>query len=213
MKRHIYILTLGLTLGFLVCQSSVDKQMNTENRTVSVDSLIKPGSQSLPASVKDLREECARGQAEPIIKESVFSNTKFVLQPDSLTAIETVIFDNGDNLTIRNWGCEYYILTFRFETSRFQNDTTNIPYWYKKSVLLVSELNKGLDAPIDIKKGIDKLINHIDSDMVNNYANLEFGQEVDFGGEDIRDFVTVEKVEKLTDKTFALTISFATGPL
>ncbi|MCX6181869.1 MAG: hypothetical protein NT150_08075 [Bacteroidetes bacterium] len=135
------------------------------------------------------------------------------MNSDSLTATETIDFDNGDKLIIKNLGCEYYILTFRFETSRFQDDTNNIQYWYKKTVLLVSELYKGLDAPIDIKKGVDKLITHIDEDMLNNYANLKFGQEIDYGGDEIRDFLTIDKVEKLTDKKFAITISFSTGAL
>ena len=214
MKRLRNILIFGLTLGLFACNSSADRQeKSVVQKSFTVDSNKKTELQTETTSVKDLRDDCVRGQAEPIIKKTVFSNTKFILQPNSLTAIETVIFDNGDKLTIKNWGCEYYTLTFRFETSRFQDDTSNIQYWYKKTVLLVSELYKGLDAPIDIKKGVDNLINHIDLDMLNNYANLKFGQEIDFGGDEIRDFVTLEKVERLADKKFAITISFSTGPL
>ena len=209
MKRHINILIFGLTFELFACNSSAGIQEKIRETTSLVDTV----KQTEIAAVKDLRDDCVRGQAEPIIKKTVFTKTKFILQSDSLTAIETVEFDNGDKLIINNWGCEYYTLTFRFETSRFQDNTTNIPYWFKKSVLLVSELYKGLDAPIDIKKGIDKLVNHIDIDMLKNYANLKFGQEIDFGGEEIRDFVTLENVEKLTAKKFAITISFTTGPL
>jgi hypothetical protein len=213
MKRHSDILIIGLTIGLFACNSSADRQEANAEKTIAVESDIRRDTQTEITSVKDIRDDCVRGQAEPIIKKSVFPKAKFILQSDSLTAIETLDFDNGDKLIIKNWGCEYYTLTFRFETSRFKDDTSNIPYWYKKSVLLVSELNKGIDAPIDIKKGIGKLINHIDLDMLNNYANLKLGQEIDFGGDEIRDFVTVEQIEKLTDKKFAITISFATGPL
>jgi hypothetical protein len=214
MKRHSNILIFGLTLVLFACNSSADRQeKSVVQKSLTVDSIKKTELQTEINSVKDFRDDCIRGQAEPIIKKTVFPNTKFILQQDSLTAIETVIFDNGDKLTIRNWGCEYYMLTFRFETSRFEDDTSNIQYWYKKTVLLVSELYKGLDAPIDIKKGINNLINHIDLDMLNNYENLKFGQEIDFGGDEIRDFVTLEKVERLNDKKYAITISFSTGPL
>lgn len=215
MKRLSNILIFGLTIGLFACNSSADRQeKNIDEKSATVDSVtLTNNKMAETTTVQDLRDNCVRGQAEPIIKKNYYPNTTFVLQADSLTAIETVTFDNGDKLTIKNWGCEYYMLTFRFETSRFQDDTSNIQYWYKKTVLLVSEIYKGLDAPIDIKKGIDKLINHIDLDMLNNYANLKFGKEIDFGGDEIRDFVTVEKVEKLTDKAFAITVSFATGPL
>lgn len=209
MKRHIYILIFSLTLEVIACNSSVPKQAKNENKSVSVDSIKKTEPQNETASVKDLRDDCVRGQAEPIIKKTVFSNTKFILQPDSLTAIEKVTFDNGDKLTIRNWGCEYYVLTFRFETSRFQADTTAMKYWYVTAYKVMTEMKQGIDAPIDIEKGLIALNEHISK----NVFDLKLQTEIDFGGDEIRDFVTLEQIEKLTDKKYALTISFATGPL
>lgn len=156
---------------------------------------------------------CIRGKAAPIIKKSVSMKTTFQLQPDSLTAIETVYFINGDKLIIRNWGCEYYILTFRFETARFQSNPKDLQFWFKRAVLLVSELDKSLDAPIDVMMGINKLKKYIDGDQPNNYQNLKLGRQIDFGGNEIRNFVTIDKIEKLTDKKFAVEISLATGPL
>jgi hypothetical protein len=158
-------------------------------------------------------EKCARGKAEPIINKTVYPKTTFVLQPDSLSGIETVTFDNGDKLTIKNWGCEYYVLTFRFETSRFQRDTTDLKFWFKTATGLVTEIFNGVDSPIDIKKGITQLANHIDSDQPTNFRNLKLGDEIDFGGNEIREFVSVDRIEKLTDKKYVVEISFATGPL
>jgi len=209
MKRHIYILIFGLTLGLIACNSSADKQAKYENKSVSVDSIKKTETQNETASVKDLREDCVRGQAEPIIKKTVFPNTKFILQPDSLTAIETVNFDNGDKLTIRNWGCEYYVLTFRFETSRFQADTKAMKYWYVTTYRILKEMQKGIDAPVEIEKGLQALNSHISK----NVFDLKLQTEIDFAGDEIREFITVEQIEKLTDNKFAITVSFTTGPL
>ena len=209
MKRHVNILIIGLTLGLFACNSSADRQKTSVEKTVAVENIIPTDTQTIIASVKDLRDDCVRGQAEPIIKKSVFPKTKFILQPDSITAIETIDFDNGDKLIIKNWGCEYYVLTFRFETSRFKADTTAMKYWYVTAYKIMTEMKKGVDAPIDIEKGLQALNGYISK----NGFDLKLQTEINFGGDEIRDFVTVEQIEKLTDKKFALTISFTTGPL
>ena len=77
----------------------------------------------------------------------------------------------------------------------------------------MTEILDGVDAPIDIKKGITQLTNRIDSDQSTNFKNLKLRDEIDFGGNEIRDFVLVDRIEKLTDKKYAVEISFATGPL
>ncbi len=209
MERHIYILIFGLTLGLFACNSSADRQENNRVKSVSVDSVKHTDIQSETTSEKDLRDDCMRGQAEPIIEKTVFPNTKFILQPDSLTAIETVNFDNGDKVTITNWGCEYYVLTFRFETSRFHADTTAMKYWYVTAYRMLKEIKHGIDAPVDIEKGLEALNNHISK----NVFDLKLQTEIDFAGDVIREIITVEQIEKLTDKRFAITLSFTTGPL
>ncbi len=193
-------LILVLTIGLFACNSATDRQKKTSE---------KPLADSVALTEKQIvLTDCARGAAEPIIKKTVYPQTTFVLQPDSLTGIETVTFDNGDNLTIKNWGCEYYVLTFRFETSRFQQDTTNLDFWFKSAASLTSEVFDGLEAPIDLQKGIDKLVAHVDNNEI-----LKLRDEIDFGAGDIRSFVSVDRVEKVTDKKYAVEISFATGPL
>jgi hypothetical protein len=209
MKRHIYILIFGLSIELIACNPSVDKQSKNVNNSVSIDRIKKIEPKNETATLKDLRNDCVRGQAEPIIKKTVFPNTKFILQPDSLTAIETVTFDNGDKLTIRNWGCEYYVLTFRFETSRFQADTTAMKYWYVTTYRILKEMKQGIDAPVDIEKGLQALNNHISK----NVFDLKLQTEIDFAGDIIREFITVEQIEKLTDNKFAITVSFRIGPL
>lgn len=155
---------------------------------------------------------CVRGKAEPVIKKAVYHNTTFVLQPDSISGIETINFDNGDKLIIRNWGCEYYNLTFRFETSRFQDKTTNLYSWFKSVHLLMTEMLSGLDDPIDIMNGLNKFIIQVDNKQ-SNHKNLKLGEDLDYGQNEIRSFVSVDKIEKLTDRRYAVEITFSTGPL
>jgi hypothetical protein len=189
-----------MLLGLFACSSATNRQAKT--------------SETLPSGNISIKEKqtastnCARGVAKPIIKKTVYPQTTFVLQSDSLTGIETVIFDNGDNLTIKNWGCEYYVLTFRFETSRLQQDTTSLDYWFKSAASLTTEVLDGLEAPIDIAQGVDKLLAH-----VNNNANLKLRKEIDYGTDNIRSFVSVDRIEKDSDTRYAVEISFATGPL
>jgi len=209
MNRFILVLTIGL----FACNSTTDKSKCVSKKLVSKDSLSLSERQNSETTNQIPKVNCTRGKAEPIINKIVYPKTTFVLQPDSISGIETVTFDNGDKLTIKNWGCEYYVLTFRFETSRFQRDTTDLKYWFNTATGLVTEIYNGVESPIDIKKGITQLKNHIDSDQPNNCKNLKLGDEIDFGESEIRDFVSVDRIEKLTDKKYAIEVSFATGPL
>ncbi len=206
----LYIFTA--LLGFVYAPFVYGQVKNTRELLVA-DTIPHATIKSKMAGNIDARNDCVRGQATPIIKKAFFPKTVFTLQADSLTAIETVNFKNGDKLIITNCGCEYFTLLFRFETSRFIHDTSNILFWYQKVVLLMRELYKGLDAPINIKKGIAKLNNFMVLDKPNQYANLKLGHEVDFGDMDLRNYVTVEQIEKLAFKMFAITISFTVGPL
>ena len=214
MKQHFNLLILGLTLGLISCNSSAGKQEKNTEELLLLDSASLANTQGAAAKAEqEPANECVRSQAEPVIQKEDYPNTTFILQPDSLTAIETVAFENGDKLIIHNWGCEYYILTFRFETTMFQQDTTNFEYWFKAAHRLMTDMLSGIDAPIDIKRGLSFLDSYILRDEKNNFQNLKPGDEINFGGDEIRSFVTIDRIEKITNEKFAVTISFATGPL
>lgn len=197
-----------MSLVLFACNSTADRQERSSKNSTLSDSVTLTSIQQTENEM-EMTFECVRGQAEPIIKKTVFPNTKFLLQADSLTAIETVSFDNGDKLTIRNWGCEYYVLTFRFETSRFKADTTAMKYWYLTTYKILKELKQGIDAPVNIEKGLQALNSHISK----NGFDLKLQTEIDYAGEEIREFITLEQIEKLTDNEFAITFSFTIGPL
>ena len=154
--------------------------------------------------------DCIRGQAAPVVKKSVYPNAVFKLYPDNHTGIETMDLKGGDKLTIKNWGCEYYVLTFRFETGRFQADTTNTVYWLGKAALLMKEIQAGIDAPLNLQDGIEAVSIQLASMDSGSYG---LGEEIVFKDDMIRDFVTLDRIQRINEQRFAVEISFATGPL
>jgi hypothetical protein len=194
-------LLLIFAIGLFGCASS-NNTGKISNEDSKLESNTANGSQ-----INQLN--CTRSQAEPILKKDVYPLATFVLQPDSITGIETLIFDNGDKLIIKNHGCEYYILTFRFETSRFKTANSDLNYWFSAASMLMDEIKSNLNVPINIESGIIKLNDYISK----NHSDLKLGEEIDFGTEEIRSFVTVNKIEKLSDEKQAVEISFSVGPL
>ena len=45
------------------------------------------------------------------------------------------------------------------------------------------------------------------------FKNLKLEEQIDFDGEEISSSVSVDRIEKLTDKKYAVEITFAIGPL
>lgn len=209
MKRlnHIFLITVVALL--FACNSNTDKKENTEivkTQIAEQDNRIEPEPEE-----KELNQDfdCVRGQAEPIVIKERYPSTTFTLQPDSLTAIETIELDNGEKVIIKNWGCEYYFLSFQFETSKYNADTTAMKYWYVNSYKLMDEIKEGIDAPIDIEKGLQAFNGHIS----RNVFDLELETEIDYGENEIRNFVSLDNISKIENNRFAVTISFAVGPL
>ncbi|HET6227082.1 MAG TPA: hypothetical protein VFF27_12435 [Bacteroidia bacterium] len=212
MKRIIFCFAIALTS----CNSAEKKKEEIPVK----DSVRDVVNTSTPiteitekTAIPESGENCGRGTPESITKKGAFTKTSFSLQSNKHVGVEAIALENGDKITIKNWGCDYYALTFRFETSRFQSEPTNIAFWYKRSVTLLNELLPKLDAPIDIAKGTDRLMNRIEEEVPNGYQNLAFNEELDFQEGEIRSFVCIDKVEQLPEKRFAITITFATGPL
>jgi hypothetical protein len=207
-RQLTFLLTVFLALT--ACNNSTDNSSST----TSTDAVQQTTAKQETVTPQDNTEkqvrpsDCTRGTPEPVVKKDIFPKTTFKLQTDSLTAYETVDFDNGDKLIIENAGCEYYVLTFRFETTRFQNDTTNSKYWFDKAIQLINETAKGIDAPVALDNGITALTAYS-----NKTDTPKFREEIDYGETEIRNFVTVDRVEKMSDKKYAVELTFAVGPL
>jgi len=167
-----------------------------------------PAENNYAQTSKQQTSDCTRSTPVPVVKKSVFPNSAFKLSRDKRTGTETVKFANGDKLTITNTGCEYYYLGFRFETSRFSAPSSDTKYWFEQAVKLIKQTEKGIDAPVQMADAIQALTKYIE-----NTKKPEFGNEIDYGGTDIRTFVSVKKIKKISTQKFALEVYFAVGPL
>lgn len=156
--------------------------------------------------------DCVRGIPAPIVRKKVFPKT-ILFTKDSLSGVETVLFDNSDKLTITNTGCAYCSLIFRFETSRFNRDSVSQKYWFKAGSMLMKEVLQGLNAPIDLAKGIHKLDDLIQHTADNKHGRLAFGKEFDYGSENMRSIVMLDPVERVQNGATIVTVSFSVGPL
>ncbi|HEY3403582.1 MAG TPA: hypothetical protein VGK59_09360, partial [Ohtaekwangia sp.] len=114
---------------------------------------------------------------------------------------------DGDRLIISNGGCEYYVLTFRFETSRFEADTTDLNFWSSRIVELMNGVTDGIDAPTDIKKATSILRRHIEAEQIQLY------DEITFEPGEIRGYITIDRIQKVDNKRYGLEISYIVGPL
>jgi hypothetical protein len=213
MKRSQLLLFISIVLFSISCKNAEKKKNHNTSevlikQTNNKQSLPEQGSQQKDTGIK--KSDCVRSTPEPVVKKAIFPHTNFQLQKDSLVGIETVNFDNGDKLIIHNWGCEYYVLTFRFETSYFQADTTDMQYWYKQGIQFMNMVEKAIDTPVDLPGGINAIKAYI-----KKTSQPKLGEELNYGepGNDIGYMVTVDRVQKITDKMYAIEMSFSVGPL
>jgi hypothetical protein len=167
-----------------------------------------------PTQAATTEYNCVRATPEPIVKKSVFPNTKFVLKkiddygqaiPNGL---ETVIFKNGDRLDITNSGCEMFTLNFRFETSQLTGKMKDNKYLYNRSAWLMSQMLPGLKPSLDITGGIAALKKYAAKQI-----NPKIDKEIDYGDREIRSVVRLSQIKQLPNKKVLVEILFYYGPL
>ncbi len=206
-------LSLQLVLLLFACNSSTEPKHEPKQKTETQDSIVtSPAVTSAVTTIPETGTNCNRGEPQPLVKKGNFSNATFELQANKQIGIETFQNENREKITIRNWGCEYVALTFRFETSRFEAELSNTGFWYKRTATLLNEINAKLQAPVDIVKGTERISTEIENNVPNGYANLKLNEELDFE-DNPRSFVRIDKIEKLDGQKIAIEVTFAKGPL
>ncbi|UOQ71385.1 hypothetical protein [Hymenobacter cellulosilyticus] len=158
-------------------------------------------------------EDCPRGAAEPVVRRKIFSRTTFRLLPDKHSGLETVVLPSGDQLTIRHEGCEYYVLRFRFTTTRFRQSPAALEAWFRNAAQLLAEAQPGINAPMNIAAAIKALRTYTSRHAKSAAEPLTLNAEIEFGDENMRRFLTIDQVRKLTGNKVAVEVSLAVGPL
>lgn len=149
--------------------------------------------------------DCVRGTAEPTLTNKYFSNHKFTLQSDGLTAIETAVLPNGSVLKVYNEGCEYVNITFEFKTRLIPN---SIQENYIEAIRFMESIYPYIDVPLDVESGI-----HLLKHQTEQGTSLSYNQEIPYGIDDFPECVVLNYVEKLNDTEQLMSLSFILGPL
>jgi len=208
MKLHSLFIAVftGLLALLLACQTKpTDTSQQDVDTVITLDNPTAEDSAAIDGGPIDM--PCVRSQAEPVLKKEKFPDAVFRLNDDNHSGTESALLPSGDKLIITNGGCEYYVLTFRFETSRFQHDTTDLKFWGAKMVAWMTELDGSLDAPIAVSKGTAVLKQYLQTHKPELYQDIEFEP-----GE-IRSYITLDRVQQMDAQRFAVELSYLLGPL
>jgi len=179
----------------------------------------------LRKAISYMENECPRSIPESIIDSKVFPGVTSTLEPEeressgevfyALSNREEVTIDNNTNVIILNHGCEYYGLTFIFDTSEYSGDINDIPYWAQSSVSLMDKVLKGVtmnDVPIDLKGEMERLLLAVSSqkaryifDAYNQFSVSSLGE--------MHQTVSMHQPRKLENGKYEVRIDFNVGPL
>ena len=215
--ENLILLFCFLTIFLCGCETqsaSINEQISAKPQPTATATPIAEGDPTNSnKETKSQEFECVRAKPEAIINNSIFPDTTFKLEknkefPKQETGFESVKFKNGDKLIIENTGCENYTLIFRFETGRFSNNPDNIRLWYKNAVSLMEQTIKGIREPNLLVRGTKALKSYL-----KKTKTPQFNEEIDFGGKEIREVVSIAKVEKLSEKNYQVEVSYGVGPL
>ena len=197
----------GLILVCFACQVKQKETSATTADTLVADTVVTAAYVANLVENDTTANDCVRAEPEPVLKKASYPNEIFQRKPDG-SAIESTDLANNDRLIIYHKGCEYYWLTFRFETSRFQADTTDVPYWMDKAVGFMRDIRKGLDAGVDVDNGTEAI-----ALLLKENKTAELTEEIVFEEGSIRSAATLDRIQKIDDRRYAIEISFFTGPL
>jgi hypothetical protein len=201
MKKLKY-LNLILIVWIFSCHN---KQINNPNDKDSINSnqSVKLDTISDNDSISD---DCVRSIPEPIVIRSKFPNSVFKLK--DRIGYETLKFNNGDLLEIQNRGCEYYSILFSIKTSRYIADSNDFKGSCEQFICLLDQIKPAIDCSIDIDRAIDAI-----KTFENNPDSLRFDSEIIIEEGEIREFASVNRIDRISKNESLFEIVISIGPL
>jgi hypothetical protein len=145
-------------------------------------------------------DDCVRSIPEPIIDTTKFPNVSFVLK--NRVGYETLKFDNGDILEIKNAGCEYYSIVFCFKTSEYIADSTDFRGSCESIIKLLEKIKDAQKSAIDINNAISAL------KAFEENANNNLKSEIIIRDDEIREFAIINQIKKISSKNLYLKFKY-----
>jgi hypothetical protein len=136
---------------------------------------------ALPPVPGDGADECVRGEPEAMFPNRVATIRSTAFHPvSSHEATEEVVFAGGERLRIRNWGCEYFVLTFRYE-SKALIASGDGRAWHQRAAEVLERLARLKPrAPFDLPLAARQL-----RKALRTPAALPLEQEIDVEGDGV----------------------------
>ncbi|RTQ47858.1 hypothetical protein EJV47_18235 [Hymenobacter gummosus] len=150
---------------------------------------------------------CVRGLPEPVLNKAVFPTATFQLNKARREGLETARLGGGTRLSLRNSGCEYYTLTFRFE-GQLGTTPTDTRGWYRQAAALLRQTAPGLQASVHPLQAATALTR-----AAAARAAPALNQELYYGGNDVREYVTLDQARRVGSNGYFLELTVALGPL
>jgi hypothetical protein len=118
------------------------KNMKNLFATILVFTALGTLTISVYAAGKPETSSCVRGEPEPLFSlNSPGVKTHSFKMKSPHEAEEEVVFKSHDKLLIQNWGCEYFVNTFHYESENLKGNEADIAYWFFKSAEILKALS------------------------------------------------------------------------
>jgi len=202
--NRVYFLIAILIILFMKCLNSMANDSGKQNLIAYVNA----GDTNLPDTSNNSEtgnDDCVRSIPIPIIDKTKFPNEEFTLE--DRIGYETVRFNNGDILKIRNEGCESYSISFCFETSELMADSTNIKKTCEAFIQLLGKIKDAQNSVIDLNKTISILKTYKRTPGAKLYS------EIIIDDAEIGESAWIVQVRKVSQKKSVFEIEISIGPL